>query len=153
MRPVEERCRPLVCVFGVLAVLVLIYDRGRVDLYRAYALTPSVALADTAQLEGKNFTVTGYVERTSGGPRLRQTSGPSLPLTGPDATLSVLAPGEEYLIDVRQQRGTFLVLKAHPYRGLTRNRVGWSLLPVPVIALLFLCEFRRSGRRFTRRRP
>lgn len=145
------RSHPLLLGLGAVALLLVVLARGRTELYRVYSLSPNQVLANTARLEGKEFSVTGGVGRDSTGLWLQVGGVRHLGLARPDRALLACSAGEEVIVEVRQEAGVLVVVRTHVYRGLARDRVAWSLLPVPLIALVFCLEFRFSGWRFVRR--
>ncbi|MBI5014769.1 MAG: hypothetical protein HZB55_04680 [Deltaproteobacteria bacterium] len=143
------RCRWLAGALALTAGLAA--TTGRRELYRAYSLAPPVVAANAAALQEKAPRLTGRVRRQGGIALLAGPWGAPLRLADPLGQLRSVADGKEVVLEAVVARSEVRVTAVHHYRGLTRGRVLWSLATVPIIAGLFLAEFRLRGRTFAAR--
>lgn len=144
------RLFPLLLLFlGALWAFSLTENK---PYHKTYALSPRQVLENLEFLKGETIMVTGYVAFAEG--RLLTISGHAgekLKIRTPSQ-----APQEGTEVIARVQlppiSGALEAQEIYEYHGSTIHRVIFSTFPIPIIAFLFLREFKFHIRTFTFRR-
>ena len=138
LRPIK-RFSLLLLVFAAASVFILTKYK---PYHKAYALSPCQVLGNTESLRGQTVMVTGYVISSEGSSlRIAGHTGLDLSIRSPDY---MPAKGAEVVarVHIRGESGAVEAQEIYEYHGSTIHRVIFSALPIPIIALLFLREFR-----------
>jgi len=143
------RLLPLILALGALTVFLMTENR---PYNKAFALSPCQVISNIESLRADSLLVTGYVGSTGEGFfRLKGRTRCTITLC---SLTSPPPAGTEVVVRISHGLGkaSLVAEKIYTYKGTAANRVGLSVLPIPVILFLFFYEFRLRGWKFIQRR-
>ncbi|MFQ5455907.1 MAG: hypothetical protein ACE5EA_06860 [Nitrospirota bacterium] len=145
--------KKIISIFiGILITYIYVSPFKNNNLFKLYALSPYQAIENKEFLSGKEFKITG---------RTTNIKDKSISITGNTGRVieivnqgdDNLKLGKELILDIKiDSKHRVLLNKAYRYSGITKYRVLVSILPIPVIIIIFFREFRLHNFKFERRK-